>query len=363
MSVFRMIKAGTMMKKIYFLIVLLLLAAVHSVSAQDYKATADSLEAQLQIMQLQATIDALQNNTVSTPSANSSGNSDGIYIWNQQNSGYSATPTPFNYSNTYPNTTVSSSNFPSQVRPLVPSGPPPVWNIPYNRYSTEITVGDAGQYSTISDALKHLPSNAGAVTIYMVSDTEEPQDGFSIPFDRKVTSVRITSNNNNRRTVWPAGRSIWFFCNGVPLIVDETVTFAEKSMIMGGFVTYSGHNVQAPKSTIIINGKAHWVYAGGQSDREGHSSTVSEALVIINGKVDRVYAGGRAIWGETVVHNATVVVNGTANEIYCGGYTENASAKVTVGQANMRVYGWYNKFGLGLGAGQSYLLTPVGCYQ
>ena len=104
------------------------------------------------------------------------------------------------------------------------------------------------------------------------------------------------------------------------------------------------------------------MYAGGQSDREGYSSTVQEALVIVNGEVDRVYAGGRAIWGETVVHNATVVVNGTAKEVYCSGYTENASARSTVGRANMKIYGWYNTYGLGLGAGDLVLLDPRGCY-
>ena len=355
-----------MSKRIFVITILLLFICARIVSAQDYKATAETLELQLQIMQLQATIDAMSGNSGSSSGNNGSsgGNSTDMYVWNQMNSGYSSTPTPFGYTNTYPNTTVSSSNFPSMVRPPVPSGPPPVWKKPADRYSTEIYVGDAGQYLTISEAVKHLPARAGEVTIYLVSDTEEPQSGISIPMDKKITSFRITANDErSRRTIYPADRSVWFFCNGVPLVVDKTVTFAEKSMIMGGFVTYSGHNVEAPKSTIIINGNAHWVYAGGQSDREGHSSTVNEALVIINGKVDRVYAGGRSIWGETFVHNSTVVVNGTANEIYCGGYTENASAKATVGRADLKVYGWYSKLGLGLGAGQSYLLTPVGCYQ
>ena len=356
-----------MMRRILCIIsVLIFLFCAQIVSAQDYKATAEALEYQLQIMQLQATIDALNGNSGATSGNNGSsgGDSTDMFVWNQQNSGYSSTPTPFNYSNTYPNTTVTNSNFPSQVRPPIPSGPPPMWKKPADRYSTEIYVGDAGQYLTISEAMKHLPDRAGEVTIYLVSDTEEPQAGISIPINKKISSVRIAANDErSRRTVWPADRSVWFFCNGVPLLVDKTVTFAEKSMIMGGFVTYSGHNVEAPKSTIVINGNAHWVYAGGQSAREGHSSTVNEAFVIINGKVDRVYAGGRSIWGETFVHNSTVVVNGTANEIYCGGYTENAAAKATVGQANLKVYGWYSKLGLGLGAGQSYLLTPVGCYQ
>ena len=300
-------------------------------SAQDYKATAEALEYQLQIMQLQKTIDAMGGNSDSS----GNNNSTDMYVWNQENSGYSSTPTPFNYSYSYPNTTISSSNFPFQVRPPVPSGPPPTWQKPEDRYSTAIYVGDAGQYLTISEAMKHLLVRAGEVTIYLVSDTEELRAGISIPMNKKISSVRIVANDErSRRTIWPADRSVWFFCNGIPLLVDKAITFAEKSMIMGGFVTYSGDNVEAPKSTIVINGNAHWVYADG-----------------------------RSIWGETFVHNSTVVVNGTANEIYCGRYTENASAKATVGQANLKVYGWYSKFGLGLGAGQSYLLTPVGCYQ
>ena len=117
-----------MMRKILYIIsVLILLSCAQIVSAQDYKATAEALEYQLQIMQLQATIDALSGNSgqFSGNNGSSSGNTTDMYVWNQQNSGYSSTPTPFNYSYSYPSTTISSSNFPSQVRPPVPSGPPP----------------------------------------------------------------------------------------------------------------------------------------------------------------------------------------------------------------------------------------------
>ena len=131
---------------------------------------------------------------------------------------------------------------------------------------------------------------------------------------------------------------------------------------MGGVVTYAGHSVEVPESTIIIDGKAYWVYAGGQSDRDGYSSTVRKALVIVNGEADRVYAGGRSILGETFVHDSTVVVNGVVNELFCSGYTENVSTKATVGRVNMLVYGWYQKYGLGLGSGESVLLDPSGCY-
>ena len=355
------------MKKILFLFLLIFLVPVHAANSQDLEATKQSLELQLEILQLQATLDAMQNqgNAGGSAGNNPSGGGDsGMWNWNQQNSPYYSTPTPFSGSGISYLNPITFSNFPQQVRPPAPRGPAPDWRIPYNRYSTEIYVGDAGQYRTIAEAMKHIPNNAGELTIYLVSNTEEPQSGISIPINKKITSVRIVSNDEvSKRSVWPADRSIWFFCNGIPLVIDQTVTFEKPSMIMGGFVTYSGHNVEAPESTIIVNGKAYWVYAGGQSDRDGHASTVQNALVIINGEVDRVYAGGRAIWGETIVHNATVIVNGTAKEIYCSGYTENAAAKSTVGRADMKIYGWYNKYGLGLGNGEVVLLNPVGCYQ
>lgn len=333
-----------MKKGLWPVIVFVFLFIVQGVFAQDYKATAEVLELQLQILEMQSTIDAL-----------SAGG----------NSGFSPTPTPrpVDNSNIYSNTTVTSRNFPSYARPVSPTGSIPTWTKPYSRYLTEITVGSNGKYRTIAEALKNIPSKAGEVILYLVSDTEEPSDGIGIPIDKGITSLRIASNNKNHRTIWPSGRSIWFFCNGIPLEVDDTITFAEKSMIMGGLLTYSNHNVTASKSAILMNGNAHWIYAGGQSDRTGHTSTVDEALVIINGKVDRVYAGGRSILGETFVNNSTIVVKGTANEVYCAGYTENGSARATVGQANIKIYGRYNKFGLGLGAGESVLLTPVGCYQ
>ena len=351
------------MKKIMLLcVVFVLLVFTSGALAQDYQATAQALEAQLQIMQLQATIQALQGAGGSGAPSGQSGNGQDMWDWGQQNSPLYATPTPFNYQPPASNP-ITQYNFPAQARPLTPSGPPPVWKKPSSHYLTEITVGAGGQFRTLNEAVKKIPGKAGEVVIYLMSNTEEPQEGVSVPIDRGITSLRITSNNDQRRVVYPADRSVWFFCNGIPLIIDRTVEFSSSTMIMGGLVTYSGHNVQAPNSTIIVNGKAYWVYAGGQSDREGHSSTVDSALVIVNGEVDRVYAGGRSIWGETIVHNATVVVNGTAKEVYCAGFTQNTTAKATVGRADMRIYGWYQIFGLGLGSGENVLLSPYGCYQ
>lgn len=350
------------MKKFFvFILIVMFLIFPKPGKAQDYKATSDALDAQIQIMELQATIDALTA-AENSGSNEISGSSEDIGII-QQDIVVQPTSTSVVPINTNQNTTITRSNFPAYAQPPLPYYPAPEWDKPNSRYSTDIFVGDAGQYQTISEAVKHIPDNAGEVTIYLVSDTEEPQAGISIPIDRDITLLRITSDNGNRRIVWPKDRSVWFFCNGIPLIVESPVTFEKPSMIMGGLVTYSGHSVQASKSTIIINGDTYWVYAGGQSDRDGYASTVNDAFVIVNGSVDRVYAGGRSILGETIVNHATVVVNGAANEIYCSGYTENTNAKATVGRADMKVYGWYNKFGLGLGQGQLFLLTPDGCYQ
>ena len=242
------------MKKIFFVLILVLFISIHSSLAQDLEATKQYLETQLEIMHLQETLSAMEGQ--SGGSSSSGNSSDGIWNLDQRNFAHYSTPTPSN-NNSYPSgTAVTRQNFPSLVRPPVPSGPPPVWEIPYNRHSTAIYVGDAGQYQTISEAMKHVPDNAGELTIYLVSDTEEPQAGISIPIGKKITSVRIVSSDGKTRSVWPADRSVWFFCNGIPLVIDSTVSFEKPSMIMGGFVRYSGHNVEAPQSTIIVNGKA-----------------------------------------------------------------------------------------------------------
>ncbi len=318
------------MKKISLLIIILIaLTKVFFVSGQDLQATNQALELELNILKLQATKQALeaqigqQSQPVSDPSG-------GIMTWGSQNSPYSPTPTPIiGY------TPVNQQTFPAYVQPSIPNGPPPTWEKPKANRLTEIFVGSHGTYPTIAEALKNIPDKAGEVVLYLTSDTEEPADGFGIPFDKGITVLRIASNTGEHRTAWPAGRSIWFFCNGVPLIIETEVEIAGKSMIMGGVNTYARHNVQSPQSVIIINGSAWWVYAGGHSDRSGHSSTVDNALVIINGK---------------------------ANEVYCGGYTEYSDAKATVGKANMLIYGWYGVYGLSRGQGEAYLLNPSGCY-
>ncbi len=352
-----------MKKSIILITFLVVFSTFLTVAAQDLQATKQALEFELEILKLQATKQALENQVLSQPPSSNNPNT-GMFNWGSENSAYVPTPTPFpNNPSTYnPSFVINQQNFPAAVRPVVPNGPPPVWKIPRSNRLTEIYVGDSGTFPTIAEALKNIPNKAGEVFLYLTSDTEEPADGFGIPFDKGITVLHIASDSDTHRTVWPKGRSIWFFCNGVPLIVEGNVEIAGKSMIMGGATTYARHNVQTPNSVIIINGSAWWIYAGGQSDREGHSSTVDNAFVIINGKVDRVFAGGRSLYGETIVNRATVVVNGTANEVYCSGYTEYASAKATVGNANMLIYGWYSIYGLTRGQGQAFLLNPAGCY-
>lgn len=349
-----------MKKTLYILIIFILLIFVQSVSAQDYQATVQYLQSQIELLSLQATVSALQNQ--SNPGNQSGGTSIEIMNRDPQTSPYSVTPAPYSYDQYY-GTSVTMQTFPADARPLIPASAPPVWNQPRSNFYTEVTVGENGQYTTIAEAVKHLPTRAGEVVIKLISDTSEPQSGISVPIDKNITSFRITSDNEYAvRTVLPADRSLWVFCNGIPFIIDKNVEFGKMSMIMGGTVTYAGHSVQVPQSTIIINGKAYWVYAGGQSDREGYSSTVSEALVIVNGDVERLYGGGRAIYGETIVNHATIVLNGMANELYCGGYTEYANAKATVGRSDMLVYGWYGRYGLGLGQGEIVLQNSYGCY-
>ena len=351
------------MKKIFhILVILIVLAFVQSVSAQDYQATIQYLQSQIELMSLQATVSALQNQNNTPNQGSGIALTNDMTTWGQQNSPYSATPTPFSLDPTY-GTAVTMQNFPANARPLIPAAPPPVWNMPKSSYYTEVTVGKSGQYTTIAEAVNNLPGPAGEVVIKLISDTSEPQSGISVPLNKGITSLRIASDNEYAvRTVLPASRSIWFFCNGIPVIIDKNVEFGKMSMIIGGTITYAGHDVQVPQSTIIINGKAYWVYAGGQSDREGHSSTVNEALVIVNGEVDRVFGGGRAIYGETIVNHATIVIKGNANELYCGGFTEYPNAKATVGRSDMLVYGWYGRYGLGLGQGEIVLQNSYGCF-
>lgn len=347
-----------MKKSIILITFLAVFSTFLTAAAQDLQATKQALEFELEILKLQATKQALENQVLTQPHPSNDPNTE-MFNWGSENSAYVPTPTPFPSN---PPLVINQQNFPAAVRPAIPNGPPPVWNIPQSNRLTEIYVGAYGTFPTIAEALKNIPNKAGEVFLYLTSDTEEPADGFGIPFDKGITVVHIASDSDTHRTVLPKGRSIWFFCNGVPLIVESKVEIAGKSMIMGGATTYARHNVQTPSSVIIINGSAWWIYAGGQSDREGHSSTVNNALVIINGKVDRVFAGGRSLYGETIVNRATVVVNGTANEVYCSGYTEYGSAKATVGNANMLIYGWYSIYGLSRGQGQAFLLNPAGCY-
>ncbi len=330
-------------------------------AAQDLQATVDALQLSIRIMQLQSTMDAMNGSNPSQPQPAATLSpeevSGGMMNWAPQDSAFYATGTPFHSRNM-----ITMQNFPTMVRPAIPDDTPPVWKMPNTTRRVELTVGTYGQFPNIAEALKNIPKKAGGVMIFLTSDTEEPPDGFGIPIDREIAYVQVHSSDGTVKNVRPSGRSFWFFCNGIPLVIGPEVVFTEKSMVMGGSITYERHNVHTNNSTIIVNGKAWWVYGGGQSSRKDHSSSVDNVLIIVNGWVDRVYAGGRAIYGETIVNNALVVVNGTAEEIYCSGYTENPAAKTTVGRSKMMIYGWYSIYGLGKGAGEIYLMDPSGCY-
>ena len=348
----------------FFAVAFALILSIHvdsSRAAQDLQATVDALQLSIQIMQLQSTMDAMNGSNPSQPQPAATLSpeevSGGMMNWASQDSALYATGTPFHSRNM-----ITMQNFPTMVRPAIPDDTPPVWKMPNTARRVELTVGTYGQFPNIAEALKNIPKKAGGVMIFLTSDTEEPPDGFGIPIDREIAYVQIHSSDGTVKNVRPSGRSFWFFCNGIPLVIGPEVVFTEKSMVMGGSVTYERHNVHTNNSTIIVNGKAWWIYGGGQSSRKDHSSSVDNVLIIVNGWVDRVYAGGRAIYGETIVNNALVVVNGTAEEIYCSGYTENPAAKTTVGRSKMMIYGWYSIYGLGKGAGEIYLMDPSGCY-
>ena len=343
------------------MVMICLLFAAEGSMAQDLKATADAVYYELQIIELQATLDALTNPTIPD---NSPVISDDDWNWDTDVIEYTATPAPESSIRLDRSTMIVGANFPGDAYPPFPYEAEPIWSIPENDQSTVITVGRGGSFSRIADAVKSIPNNAGNVTISLVSDTYEPQSGITIPLDKQITSLKISSNDGSRRTVHPENEklAVWILCNGIPLIVDRNVNLAQKSIIMGGSASEKGRSVQVPSSTIIINGSANWVYAGGLSDYNGQNSTVNEALVIVNGSVDRVFAGGRSVSGNTFVLDSTVVVSGYADEMYCGGYTEYYYSKAIVGKANMKLYGNNSVYGLGRGGGDSILLDPKGCF-
>ena len=256
-------------------------------AAQDLQATVDALQLSIQIMQLQSTLDAMNGSAPvqpepqqPQPTATLSPEevSGGMMNWASQDSALYATGTPF-----HAQKMVTMQNFPTMVRPAIPDDTPPVWKVPATTRRTELTVGTYGQFPNIAEALKNIPKKAGGVMIFLTSDTEEPPDGFGIPIDREIAYVQIQSSDGGVKNVRPSGRSFWFFCNGIPLVIGPEVVFTEKSMVMGGSITFDRHNVHADNATIIVNGKAWWVYGGGQSSRKDHSSSVDNVFIIVNG--------------------------------------------------------------------------------
>lgn len=314
------------------------LAALNSVPtstpvpAVDYAATAASLSEQIRIMELQATIDALR------------------------------APTPQPQPQPQPPQKITFQNWPGNAGPIYPQSAPPSVKLPIAATKTVLKVGPGEKFGSIYDALKNVPNNAGELILTLTGDTFEPPDGFGTPVGKGIDLLRITSADGSPKNVRPSGRSIWFFANGIPLIVEKKVSFLEKSMIIGGEVTSLNQNANRANSLIIIDGSAWWVYAGGQSDRSDRNSSVDRALVVINGWVDRVYGGGRTILGSTNVGEASIIVNGYAREIYCSGYTENSGTTASVGRTQLFIYGGYERFGLGLGKGNVELLNSSGCF-
>lgn len=314
--------------------------------AADLAATAAALQEQIKLMELQATIDALQD-SLAQPQPTQ-----------PQLINPTAAPPP---APTTPQK-VTFQNWPGNALPSYPSMPPPSVELPTALTKTVLRVGPGERFGSIHDALKNVPDKAGELVISLTGDTQEPQDGFGIPVGKGIVSLRITTADGSQKNIHPAGRSIWFFANGIPLIVEKNVAFLEKSMIIGGEVTYLNHNANRPSSLIIIDGAAWWVYAGGQSDRANQTSSVDRATVLINGWVDRVYGGGRTISGSTSVGESSIIVNGFAREIFCSGYTENPGSTASVGRTLLFVYGGFERFGLGLGNGNVELMNPSGCF-
>lgn len=314
------------------------------IPAVDFAATAAALSEQIKLMELQATIDALQAPTVIPQPVPQ------------------VIPTAIVQPAPATPQKITFQNWPANALPIYPASAPPSVKLPTATTKTVLRVGPGERFGSIYDALKNVPDKAGELILALTGDTLEPSDGFGIPVGKGIVMLRITTADGNPKNIRPSGRSIWFFANGIPLIVEKNVAFLEKSMIIGGEVTYQNHDASRANALIIIDGSAWWIYAGGQSDRADRNSSVDRATVIINGWVDRVYGGGRTILGSTTVAEASIIVNGFAREIYCSGYTENPGSTATVGRTQLFIYGGYERFGLGLGNGNVELLNSSGCF-
>ena len=163
-------------------------------------------------------------------------------------------------------------------------------------WDTILNVGSKKEYSTLSDALSHIPVNATLVLIKVYSDLIQDVD-VNIPIRRNLKQLQITSCNNIRQKIDFLG--CCFYANGIPLIIDTTIVL-EGCMLFGGSKAESGKSTICTSSDLTISGIADFVFGGGHAIGPGSKSIVQNSKITVAGRVEHLYGGGYAIQGGSV---------------------------------------------------------------
>lgn len=174
-------------------------------------------------------------------------------------------------------------------------------------------IGDGQPYAGFAEAIAAIPSDAGDVVFNVKSDLyQDYRDylpggiSFSLPTDRNMTSLTITSDANAQTIVGNGGSDSYcinLFANGVPIIIEAPLKM--NALIYGGS---NGTPLSGASSITVREGAFARSLFGGSLNAD----LSGDATILVEGTASTVVGGCRAYASDSGLANASATLRGSS---------------------------------------------------
>ena len=174
-------------------------------------------------------------------------------------------------------------------------------------------IGDGQPYAGFAEAIAAIPSDAGDVVFNVKSnlyqDYRDYLPGgilFSLPTDRNMTSLTITSDANAQTIVGNGGSDSYcinLFANGVPIIIEAPLKM--NALIYGGS---NGAPLSGASSITVREGAFARSLFGGSLNAD----LSGDATILVEGTASTVVGGCRAYASDSGLANASATLRGSS---------------------------------------------------
>lgn len=188
---------------------------------------------------------------------------------------------------------------------------------------------NAGDFSTLNEALTSLPRDAGRVTLLLpagLTVTQEPE--LILPEDRGITELVLASAEEGTAAVMNG--LIRICANGIPLTVGRDIRMDDVSLY-GGACKSQGQS-QLNSASVTVEGTVGFVFGGGFAENGALAYVDETSVTVEKGALVyyEVFGGGHASGAGSMAasRKTAVVMDGTSDYVLGGGFAEDGGTAV-----------------------------------